>query len=76
MGIKDYAKEGAATSALVRGQAAGEYAAKVWPTIKALRKAGKSYRDVASRLNETNTPSPTGKKWHMESVRKIAIRFN
>jgi len=48
-------------------------AAKVLPTITALRDGGASYASIANRLNETGVKPANGNTWHSTTVRNLMV---
>lgn len=73
--LKGSAK-GAKVSAEVRSKAAGEAYVDLIPTIKELRDAGNSLRQIADALNAEGHTTRTGKEWNAVQVSRVLDRAN
>jgi DNA invertase Pin-like site-specific DNA recombinase len=52
------------------------FAETMSPIIDELKKEGiTSFRSMANALNQRGIPSREGKKWHVESVKKLEVRL-
>lgn len=71
--LADAARRGMAS----RRRSADEFAARIWPTITALRSSDRSsYAGVARSLNELGVPTARGRKWTAMAVRSVTLRIN
>lgn len=67
-------KAAAAASARVRGAKAAQYAAAVAPLLKELSDDRLNCRQIAVALNRMTVPSPSGRGWYAEQVRRTLVR--
>ena len=68
--------KGAKVSAEVRSKAADEAYVDLVPTIKELRDAGRSLRQIAEALNAEGHTTRTGKEWNPVQVSRVLGRAN
>lgn len=68
--------KGAKVSAEVRAKAASEAYVDLVPTIKNLRDAGQSLRQIADALNAGGHTTRTGKNWNPVQVSRVLERTN
>jgi DNA invertase Pin-like site-specific DNA recombinase len=54
--------------------AADANASKVSPAIKAYRKSGESYRQIAEHMNQLEITTARGGRWHASTVRNYDLR--
>ena len=55
--------------------AANSFALKIQPMVEPLRKAGKTFQEIADVLNSMGIKTPTGKCFYPSSVRNYTLRF-
>jgi DNA invertase Pin-like site-specific DNA recombinase len=65
----------AAASAAVRQAKAAQHAAAVAPVLAELSASGMSCREMAVALNGRGVPSPSGRSWYSEQVRRTCSRM-
>jgi DNA invertase Pin-like site-specific DNA recombinase len=65
----------ARASAAVRQAKATHHAAAVGPMLAELSRAGLNSREVAADLNRRGVPSPSGRAWYPEQVRRTLARL-
>ena len=54
---------------------AKEFAAKVWPRIRALLQRGVGWKTIAKTLNRNNVSARRGGSWQAIQVRRVAAQF-
>lgn len=73
--LREGSRAAAARSAAVRRAKAGQHAAAVAPLVTELLESGLSCREMAVALNGRGVPSPTGRSWYSEQVRRTCRRM-
>lgn len=68
--LLDGCKSAAGASAALRAAKAAQHAGAVAPTMGELARAGLNNRQVAVELNRRGVPSPSGRAWYAEQVRR------
>jgi DNA invertase Pin-like site-specific DNA recombinase len=60
----------------MRSRIADEHAARIGPTVRALRDGGMKLADIAARLGEMGVGPPRGGAWRPTQVRRVLQRIN
>ena len=75
LGNRTNLAEAQAKGAASNRKAADEFAAKVWPMIKAYKADGRSLRSIADQLNHHGVATARGGKWQAAQVSAIEKRM-